>query len=324
MSDAQIRVALIGLGHIGRVHVAALAQVQGLVLVAGCDHDPALAAILPAGTVFHSDHRALLAQGGFDTVIVATPNRTHNRIARDALEAGFDVLVEKPAACDLAELEAIESTARASGNHLHFAFHAALAREVDWLLAHLKAERGRFGPLTGFLCRFYDPYIGPDGGVVAHAKGLDDCWSDSGVNALSVLDRFLPVDGLRRIAQRASPGQGGKRHSLSVQFAFASDAGDNAGLGVIETAWDQGLNHKSTILFFGQTGWRLTLDHSAQTVTAHDPQGNDRLLARIEGERLFNHYLGVFEAYVAARAAGADNGPAARRIHEKLFEVSAP
>jgi predicted dehydrogenase len=317
---------LIGLGHIGRVHVFALSQIPGLSLVAGCDNDPALAALLPTGVPFHTGHEALLSAGGFDTVIVATPNRTHSRIARAALVTGFDVLVEKPAACDRAEFMALLADAKATCRDLHFAFHAARAREVDWLIQHLHQVTGRYGPLTGFLCRFFDPYRDSNGRRPPHVAGLGDCWSDSGVNALSVLDRIISVDSLKILGWRGSPGHApvSHRQSLSVQYSFPIDSqADAAGFGVIETAWDQGINHKSTVLFFGRTGWQLLIDHSSQTITATDPSGSKGVIRLFEGDRLINHYLGVFEAYVAARRSGIDNGAAARRIHDKLFEVNA-
>lgn len=317
-----LKIALIGLGHIGRTHVAALSQTEGLELVAGCDHDAALASVLPEGVPFYGSHTELLAAGGFDTVVVATPNRTHNAIACDVLAAGYHVIVEKPAASTLEDLDALERQAAELGRHVYYAFHAASAFEVDALVAHLAEQAERYGPLTAFYSRFYDPYIDDQGRLAPHARSLDECWSDSGVNALSVLDRLYPVDRLRPAFRRQSgrpevpPGV----VSASVGFHFPVAGSDSAGFGLIDTAWDQGLNYKATTLSFGHTGWRLVADHSAQTVTAWSPEGEATEMARFDGDRLLNHYLGLFADYrERVRCGAAMNGPAARRVHEKLF-----
>jgi len=319
----MIRIALVGLGHIGRIHVAALSQTEGLGLSAGCDHDPSLATVLPEGIVFYRGHHELFAAGGFDTVVVATPNRTHNAIAMEALAAGYHVVVEKPAASSLEELDALERLAAEQRRHVYYAFHAASAFEVNALVAHLGEQGERYGPITAFTTRFYDPYIDAPGSLVPHAQSLDDCWSDSGVNALSVLKRLLPVETLRPAFRR----QSGEQRlppgvlSVSVGFHFPVLGQDGAGFGLIDTAWDQSLNHKATSLYFGHTGWRIEANHSEQTVTAWGPQGDPTELARFDGDRLVNHYLGVFADYRDRVKVGSDmNGRAARRIHAKLFE----
>ncbi len=329
MSTEQICVALIGLGHIGRTHVAALAQVEGLELVAGCDHDPSLAGVLPPGVAYHQSHHALLASGGFDTVVVATPNRTHNTIACDVLKAGYHVIVEKPAATCPADLQRLTQLATAQQRHVYYAFHAAAAFEVDALVAHLAEHTRTYGPLTGFYSRFYDPYIDPAGHLLSHARSLDDCWSDSGVNALSVLDRVLPVDGLILAFRR----QSGDAHrppgvfSTCAGFHFSvPGTGGSAGFGVIDTAWDQGRNLKVTTLCYGHSGWRLQADHSSQTVTSFDKNNRPTQVAHFQGDRLLNHYLGLFADYRSRCAAGEDamNTQSAHRIHNQLFAAMPP
>ena len=317
------RIALVGLGHIGRVHVAALSQTEGLELAAGCDHDPSLATVLPEGMPFFSSHNELFAAGGFDAVVVATPNQTHNAIAMEALAAGHHVIVEKPAASSHEELEALERLAAEQGRHVYYAFHAASASEVDALVAHLAEHGGQYGPITAFTSRFYDPYIDAQRGLVPHAQSLDDCWSDSGVNALSVLDRLLPLETLRPIFRRQSGEQGLPLGALSasVGFHFPVSRQDGAGLGLIHTAWDQGLNYKATTLYFGHTGWRIEANHSEQTVTLWDPHGQSTVMCQFQDDRLLNHYLGLFADYKQRVNANLSmNADAAHRVHAKLFE----
>ena len=322
----MIRIAIIGLGHIGRVHAATLHRTTSLDLVACCDHDASSAKELPAGLPFFDSPAALLAAGGFDTVVVATPNCTHHAIAREVIEAGYDVIVEKPACSSLAEFDALQRLASTQGHHVYYAFHAALAPEVEALVAHLRESGEMYGELTAFSSRFYDPYIDAQGRLAPHAHSLDECWSDSGVNALSVLDRLHPVDGLQ-LAWRRQSGHAAMAPgvlSVSTAYRFGAVAGhpaDGVGFGLIDTAWDQRINYKSTTLYFGQSGWRLEANHSDQTLTRWDPQGDPTELARFDGDRLVNHYLGVFTDYRDRVKAGSPmNGSAARCIHAKLYE----
>src|SRR5439155_636868 len=92
----KIRAPVVGLRYLGRFHAPKYSQAADCELVAVADSRPEarepLAAELKTRAV--SDYRALL--GGVDAVSVATPTPGHFAIARDFLEAGAHVLVEKP------------------------------------------------------------------------------------------------------------------------------------------------------------------------------------------------------------------------------------
>ena len=92
------RVALIGANGHGRTHRRAIAELDGVDLVA--IGDVAAVPDVPEGVPVFADHRDLLAATGPDIVIVCTPPHTHLRIAEDALRSGADVLLEKPPVLD--------------------------------------------------------------------------------------------------------------------------------------------------------------------------------------------------------------------------------
>jgi len=87
---------VVGAGYLGRFHAQKYASEAGCRLVAVADPRPeardALAREL--GTTAVADHRELL--GKVDAVSVVTTTPAHFAIARDFLEAGAHVLVEKP------------------------------------------------------------------------------------------------------------------------------------------------------------------------------------------------------------------------------------
>ncbi len=92
----KIRAAVIGVGYLGRFHAQKYAQAPGCELVAVVDpRAEARAAVAEElKTRALADYRELLGQ--VDAVSVVTPTPTHFAIARDCLEAGAHVLVEKP------------------------------------------------------------------------------------------------------------------------------------------------------------------------------------------------------------------------------------
>ena len=92
----KIRAAVIGVGYLGRFHAQKYAQAAGCELVAVVDpRAEARAAVAEElKTRALADYRELLGQ--VDAVSVVTPTPAHFAIARDFLEAGAHVLVEKP------------------------------------------------------------------------------------------------------------------------------------------------------------------------------------------------------------------------------------
>jgi predicted dehydrogenase len=114
MADT-VRVAVIGVGHLGRHHARILAGLEGATLTAVVDTLPDRAAEIAAGagTKPLTDYRALL--GEVDAVSIAAPTELHHEIAIPFLERGIPVLVEKPMARTLAEADAMIAAAAASG-----------------------------------------------------------------------------------------------------------------------------------------------------------------------------------------------------------------
>ena len=119
--NRKLRMALCGGGQgafIGRVHVTAAVLDNRAALVAGAlSSDPAKAKAsapaydIPANRAYGSftelveKEKALPADQRIDFVSIATPNHTHFPIAKAALEAGFNVVCDKPMTFDLAQAE---------------------------------------------------------------------------------------------------------------------------------------------------------------------------------------------------------------------------
>jgi predicted dehydrogenase len=115
VSAEALRVAVIGVGHLGRHHARILSSLDGAQLVAVVDTaaDRAAEAAAASGARALTDYREIFGQ--VDAVTVAVPTELHREIALPFLEQGIAVLVEKPMARSLEEADELVAAARASG-----------------------------------------------------------------------------------------------------------------------------------------------------------------------------------------------------------------
>ncbi|MDG3003957.1 Gfo/Idh/MocA family protein [Paludisphaera mucosa] len=110
-----LRVAVVGVGHLGRHHARILGALPGVELVAVADSRPEQARIIAEGlkTRAVADYRELIGQ--VDAVSIAVPTVLHREVAGAFLERGIAAMVEKPLAGSPAEAEELVAIARASG-----------------------------------------------------------------------------------------------------------------------------------------------------------------------------------------------------------------
>lgn len=101
-------IGIIGCGYWGPNLLRNFAECEGAELRWMCDLDESRLALLgrryPATTAT-ADYKRLLADKGLDAVVIATPVATHFKFAKEALEAGKHVLIEKPLTSSVREAE---------------------------------------------------------------------------------------------------------------------------------------------------------------------------------------------------------------------------
>ncbi|MDG4757776.1 Gfo/Idh/MocA family oxidoreductase [Micromonospora sp. WMMD710] len=147
------RVAVIGANGHGRWHRRAIAPLHAdgrVRLVALVDVQPVRddpVAPLPSGVQVFTDHRAMLAATRPEVVVICTPPHTHLPIARDALTAGADLLLEKPPVLSLAEHDELTWALTTAGRVAQVGFQALGSAALTALTDALAA--GRLGTVTG-------------------------------------------------------------------------------------------------------------------------------------------------------------------------------
>lgn len=188
----MIRVAVIGFGKIAAdQHLPSIAADPRfeLVGVATRSGDPMI------GVPWFEDAGELIAamRGEADAVAICTPPGARHAIALEALRAGYDVLLEKPPATTLGEIDELDRVAQAEGRVLFTAWHSQYAAAVAPAAAALA------GAEVEML------HISWREDVRKWHPGQEWIWEaggfgvfDPGINALSIATRILPMPLLVR------------------------------------------------------------------------------------------------------------------------------
>src|SRR5438034_1351980 len=114
LENAKAKVAVVGVGYWGKNLVRNFYELGALAML--CDADGSVEGKYRqqyASVRFCRDFRSVLADPSVAAVALATPAVTHYEMAKAALEAGKDVLVEKPLAIDVSHGEAVVALAHA-------------------------------------------------------------------------------------------------------------------------------------------------------------------------------------------------------------------
>jgi len=148
----RIRAGVIGSGHMGQYHILVYAELWDVDLVGVVDVDPERA----GGVAKHyetqafGDHRDLI--GKVDVASVAVPTELHFQVARDLLEAGVSVLVEKPITPTLEEARELYAIAHRTGSVLHVGhverFNGAVRALREIVDRPVLVESRRLGPFS--------------------------------------------------------------------------------------------------------------------------------------------------------------------------------
>ncbi|MBI2368822.1 MAG: Gfo/Idh/MocA family oxidoreductase [Deltaproteobacteria bacterium] len=101
----RVRIGVVGVGHVGTFHAERYASLPEAELVAVADINPERLRVLDRQLRVrgHLDYKELY--GEVEAVSIAVPTAIHYEVARDFLDQGMDVLLEKPMATSLSEAE---------------------------------------------------------------------------------------------------------------------------------------------------------------------------------------------------------------------------
>ena len=249
-----IKIALVGLGKIARdEHIPALRANEAFELAAVASPHHKLDGLPNFG-----DLAALIA-GAPDVTAVAlcTPPQVRYDIARQALQSGLHVLLEKPPGVTVSEVVALTEIARQKGATLFASWHSRHARAVEPARAWLKERRIRRITVTWKEdVRVWHPgqaWIWKAGGLGVF---------DPGINALSILTRIIPGAWLLKEADLSFP----QNCATPIAASLSLEAGGipaQVDLDFLQTGpqtWSIDIETESGRLELSMGGKDLTLD----------------------------------------------------------------
>ena len=148
-SSKTLGVGLIGYGFAGKTfHAPLIRSLDGLALRAIASSDAGKVAKDFPGMKVFADPGEMIGSDGIDLVVIATPNDSHAPLAHLALEAGRDVVIDKPFTLDMEEARALIALAERRSRLLSV-FHNR-RWDSDFLAAKFGVESGVLGKVTHF------------------------------------------------------------------------------------------------------------------------------------------------------------------------------
>jgi len=180
---ARLNVGVIGLGRLGRVYAADLAQrVPKARLAAVADRQADLAESFARDygvPKWYQTHEDLLDDKAIDAVAVITSTSTHREVVIDAARRGKAIFCEKPIALSLAEAGQMLQTVAATGVFFQMGFQRRF--DSGYVAAKEKIEAGAIGTPVLLISTSRDPYPPPvefcdpkvSGGLIAD-MGIHD------------------------------------------------------------------------------------------------------------------------------------------------------
>jgi predicted dehydrogenase len=208
----RVRVGLVGCGRIARVHGTYLRSLPQVELVGACDQDAQALARFgqETGMATFPSAAALLERASPSVVHVLTPPPSHAPLAIQLLQAGVNVLVEKPLAMNADEADCVVAAARRAGRWVTVDHNRWFDPVVQQ--AASAVESGSLGELVGV-----DVFQGAEAGEAEKMESADAHWSvrlPGGIlhnlasHPLYLMRRFAgPVPNVRVAARLTAAGQ---------------------------------------------------------------------------------------------------------------------
>jgi predicted dehydrogenase len=305
-------VVIVGLGIAGKTHIRALEQIPSLNVLAGVDTKSSRKLTF-RGCAMPIYRRLIDAANRFDphVVVVATPTATHPAVCDEAAERfpNATILVEKPVADNLPAARQLLSERK---QKVHAALHMAFSPEVSWGTRIAQERASDFGRALGIQSLSTDAY---QSDRASAERRLGNSWVDGGINALSVIDRFVKVVDRRSLRRLGPPA------NSEFEGVFVCEDSGRQLEALILTSWNGADAARATRVRY-ESGAELVMDHHA--VTGYLVEDGRIAAVFSDGDsvpRRERHYQALYRSWlVDGNEISAEAGV---RLHELLLRESA-
>ena len=164
-----MKIGIVGCGKIADSHAWAIRRIPNCEIVGVCDREELMAKQLFdrfAVKAYFSDLSTMLKEAGPDVVHITTPPQSHFPIAKQCLEGGCHVYIEKPFTCDTLEAERLIALADARGLKLTAGHDDQFRHCARRMRALVNVGYLGTGPVH------MESYYGYDMGAAGYAKAM--------------------------------------------------------------------------------------------------------------------------------------------------------
>lgn len=154
----QVKVAVIGVGSMGRNHARVYSELPSASLVGVADVDLSLAESVASNYASraYASYQHMLEAERPDAVSIAVPTADHEQVALDALEAGCHLLIEKPITSTVAQGQGLVDKARALDRKLMVGHIVRFNPAIQELKRRLRNDE--LGRIFQVVCRRVGPF----------------------------------------------------------------------------------------------------------------------------------------------------------------------
>ena len=293
------KTGLIGLGAISGNILYGIQFSKVLKLVSFADIDKtAKERVESHNCSFFTDYIEMIKKEKLDYVIIATPPTTHYEIIKNCLNAGVNVIVEKPAVLDLKQWDEVVELAKEKNLLFEVIYHWQNGEEIKQI------KNFNLSAVKKIKISSNDPYSKDGKTALIDRVALGGSWIDSGVNILSSLQMYLPlktyeIKNIKNVLCEKSHIPIASKVNLLIDEVNVE----------IEIDWRNNLNQKITTIELDDE--TIILHHTRQSIIR-----NDEEIVYSTEERMKTHYKNYFSKF------NCKSDPlGGRKIHEILLKV---
>lgn len=303
----KLRFAVVGAGRIGAVHARTIRDHVRAELVLVADSDGVAAASLadPLGAESTMDVHAALVSDAVDAVVVASPTPLHIPHTLAAIGAGKSVLMEKPVALEVAQVDDCIAALGDRFDRVMVGFNRRFDPSVAEV--HSRVRAGDIGAVEQVLIISRDP-APPPSGYLASSGGI---FKDMTIHDLDMARHLLgEVTSVRATGQHLDPEVDDRYDAATLTLV-----GADGGVAVIVNSRHSAAGYDQRIEVFGDRGTLEVTNQRSSSVRLHDATGTERsgLFLPFFLERYQLAYTAELDGFISAALSGTPQSPS---IHD--------
>jgi len=249
----SIRVGVVGAGKMGLSHFAVANALPGASVAAVCDTSRYVLSVLRkyAGVETYPSAEEMIEKANLDCVIVATPTSTHFSVAKQAIEKGLHLFVEKPLTLSSAQSRALSDLARQRKVVNQVGFHNRFIG--TFMRARALIREGALGTVSNIHGSAFGQVVVKEQGSTWRSRKSEGggCLHDYACHVVDLMNFLVGPPAKVSGARMQRIFSNDVEDAVSAVFDYGS-----AMSGILETNWSDDTVRKmsTTVVVYGTRG----------------------------------------------------------------------